>query len=43
MFPGSYLKIFIKIRSLTAEIFLIRTNVAKTNVAWINVTMTVGI
>ena len=33
----------LKIGSVTAEIFLIRTNVAKTNVAWINVTMTVGI
>ena len=38
-----YLKSFIKIGSLTAELFLIRTNVAKTNVGWINVTMTVGI
>ena len=33
----------VKIRSVTAEIFLIWTNVARTNVAWTNVTMTVGI
>ena len=34
---------FVKIRSVTAETFLIWTNVARTNVAWINVTMTIGI
>ena len=28
----------VKIGSVTAEIFLIWTNVARTNVAWINVT-----
>ena len=43
MFPGSYVSSFIKIGSVTVEIFLILTNVAKTNVAWTNVTMTVGI
>ena len=32
-----------KIGSVTAEIFLIWTNIAGTNIAWINVTMTVGI
>ena len=42
MFPGGYMKNFIKIGSLTAEIFLIRTNVAKTNVAWTNATVTVN-
>ena len=31
-----------KIGSVRAEIFLIWTNVAKTNVAWTNVTVTVG-
>ena len=36
-------KIFVKIRSVTAETFLIWTNVARTNVARINVTMTIGI
>ena len=36
-------KNFVKIRSVTAETFLIWTNVARTNVAWINVTMTIGI
>ena len=43
MFPGSYLSSFIKIRSVTAEIFLIWTDVARTNVAWTNVNMIVGI
>ena len=41
-------KNFVKIRSVTAETFLIWTNVARTNVAWINVawtnvTVTVGV
>ena len=36
-------KNFVKIRSVTAETFLIWTNVARTNVASINVTMTIGI
>ena len=36
-------KKFVKIRSVTAETFLIWTNIARTNVAWINVTMTLGI
>ena len=48
MFPGTYLWGFIKIGSVTAEIFLIWTNVtwtnvAWTNIAWTNVTVTVGI
>ena len=30
-----------KIRSVTAEIFLIWTNVARTNVAWTNVHLTI--
>ena len=33
----------VKIGLVTAEIFLIWTNVVRTNVAWTNVTMTVGI
>ena len=40
---GIYLWILVKILTVTAEIFLIWTNVAKTNVAWTNVTMIVGI
>ena len=38
--PQNYL---VKIESVTAEILLIWTNVARTNVAWTNVTVTVGI
>ena len=38
MFPGTYIKSLVKIRSVTAEIFLIWTNVVKTNVAWTNIT-----
>ena len=33
----------VKIGSVTVEIFLIWTNVARTNVAWTNVTVSVGI
>ena len=33
----------VEIKSVTAEIFLIWTNIAKTNVAWTNVTVTFGI
>ena len=33
----------VKIGSVTAEIFPIWTNVARTNVTWTNVTLTVGI
>ena len=33
----------VKIESVTAEIFLIWTNVTRINVAWTNVTVTVGI
>ena len=36
-------KSLVKIGSVTAEIFLIWTNVARTDVAWTNVTVTVGI
>ena len=43
MVPGTYLKSLVKVRYITAEIFLIWTNVARTNVAWTNVTLTVGI
>ena len=43
MVPGAYLQSLVKIRSVTAEIFLIWTNVARTNVTWTNVTLTVGI
>ena len=43
MVPGTYILSLVKIRSGTAEIFLIWTNVARTNVAWTNVNMTVGI
>ena len=37
MFTGTYLSSFIKIGAVTAEIFLIWTNVARTNIAWTNV------
>ena len=43
MFPGTYLQSLIKIGSVTVEIFLIWTNVARTNVAWTNVNLIVGI
>ena len=36
-------KSLVKFGSITAEIFLIWTNIAITNVAWTNFTMTVGI
>ena len=38
-----YLSSFVKIGSVTAYIFLIWTNVAKTNVSWTNVILTAGI
>ena len=41
--PGTDLESLVKFRSLPAEIFLIRTNVARTNVAWTNFTVTVRI
>ena len=46
--PGQMLtklgpKLWVIIGSVTAEIFLIWTNVARTNVAWTNVTVPVGI
>ena len=41
MVPETYQSL-VKIRSVTGEIFLIWTNVTRTNVAWTNVTMAVG-
>ena len=41
--PGTYLKNLVKIESVTAELFLIWTNVVRTNDAFTNVTVTVGI
>ena len=41
--PGTYLQTWVKIGSVTADIFLIWTYVAKTNVVWTNVIVTVGI
>ena len=43
MIQERYLKSLDKIGSVTAEIFLIWTNVARTNATWTNVTLTVGI
>ena len=43
MVPGTYLESLVKIGSVTAEIFLIWTNVARTNIAWTDVIVTVGI
>ena len=43
MVPGTFLKSLVKVRYITAEIFLIWTNVVRTNVAWTNVPLTVGI
>ena len=37
--PGTYLESLVKIESVTAEIFLIWTNVPRTNVAWANVNL----
>ena len=42
MVPGPYLKSLVEIGSITAKIYLIRKIVARTNVDWINVTVTVG-
>ena len=36
--PGTYLQSLVKIRSVTAEILLKGTNVARTNVAWTPIT-----
>ena len=41
--PRTYVLSYVKIGSVTAEIFLIWTNVARTNVAWSNVTAIVEI
>ena len=43
MVPGTYLWSLVKIKLVTAEMFLIWTNVARTNVAWTDVILTVGI
>ena len=43
MVPESYLQSLVKIMSVSAEIFLIWTNVARTNITWTNVTVTVKI
>ena len=39
--PGTYFQSLVKIGSVTAEIFLIWTNVSRTNVAWTNVVLAV--
>ena len=41
--PGIYVYSLVQIESVPTEILLIWTIVARTNVAWTNVTMTVGI
>ena len=41
--PGTCIWILVQIGSVTAEILLIWTNIARTNVAFTNVTVTVGI
>ena len=43
MVPGAYFYSLVNIRSVTDEILLIWTNIARTNVALTNVTMTVDI
>ena len=43
MVQGAYLYSLANIGSVTAEIFLIWTNVPRTNVAWTNVNLIVGI
>ena len=40
--PKTYLESLVKIESVTAEIFLIWTNVTRTNVAWTNILVTIG-
>ena len=40
--PGTYLYSLVKIGSVKAELFLIWTNVTRTNVAWTNVSVTIG-
>ena len=42
MVPETYILSLVKIWSVTVEMFLIWTNVARTNVAWINVPIDVG-
>ena len=41
MVPGTYLKNLVKIGWVTAEIFLIWTNVTRTNIAWTNITISI--
>ena len=43
MVKETYLSSLVNIGSVTGEIFLIWTNVNRTNIAWTNVTVTVGI
>ena len=43
MFPGTYLSTLVNIGLVTTEIILMWTIVVRTNVAWTNVTVTVGI
>ena len=42
MVPGTYLLNFFKIGSVTAVIFLMWTDVARTNFAWTNVNLILG-
>ena len=39
--PGTYIENMVKIESVAAEILLIWINVARTNVAWTNVHLTI--
>ena len=43
MVPGTCLESLVKIGLVTDELFLIWTNVARTNIAWTNVNVTAGI
>ena len=43
MGKGAYLKSLVNIGSVSAEIFLIWTNVVKANVAWTNVNFIQGV
>ena len=42
MVLATYLKNLVKIGSVIAELFLISTNVGRTNIAWTNVTFKVS-
>ena len=41
--PGKYIHSVVKFGSVTAEVFLLWTNFARTNVDWTNVTVRIGI